>query len=196
MQPEGDAMADAARISLPDKAVVRGAGPKPRLRADQRQNRRLWSADTKVKPSHAVGDRRAEHLVDHDPPLRVGMLDGEDRAARQQADRDPGAIGDLHEAKIVPPWRRQNLCGRVGHSLSLERFYQSDNANSLFIQLLTPSLSELKTRRGRLICFGARPVDRPVKRSSRLRENSAIIRPARFRTRLGRPNCASAPLRA
>ena len=26
MQPEGDAMADAARVSLPDKAVARGAG--------------------------------------------------------------------------------------------------------------------------------------------------------------------------
>ena len=32
----------------------------------------------------------------------IDVLDGEDRAARQEADGDARAVGDLHEAKIVP----------------------------------------------------------------------------------------------
>src|SRR5271165_6619357 len=117
MQPERDPMADATLVSLPDNAVIRGADAEPSFGTDDGQDCRLGPPGAQEKASHAAGDRRGEHLVDHDPALRLDMLDGEDRATWQKAYGDPGAVGDLDEAEIVSPRRRQNLFGRVGHSL-------------------------------------------------------------------------------
>src|SRR5277367_3811056 len=100
-------MADAARFSLPDKAVIRAADPESSLGTDDGQDRGLGPADAQEEASQAAGDRRGEHLVDHDPAVRLDMLDREDRPAWQETDRDPGAVGDLHQAEIVPARRRQ-----------------------------------------------------------------------------------------
>ena len=199
MQPERDPMADPALSPSQTKRSSRrrrgGRLPAPMTGRIAGSS----AADAQEETPHAAGDGRGEHLVDHDPALRIDMLDGEDRAVRQEAEGDPGAAHDLHEAERVPARRRQNLYGRVRHNSSLapspERLRQSANASSLFIHFAAFSPSEARTRAGRFIGFRG-SLERPVRRSSRLRENSAIIRPARLRTRLGRPNCASAPLRA
>src|SRR5271154_6901094 len=106
MQPEADAMADPALLSLPDKAVIQAADAEPRFGTDDRQDSRLGPAMAEEKTPHAIGDGGAEHLVDHDPALWLDMLDGEDRAAWQKADGDTGAVGDLQEAEILSPRRR------------------------------------------------------------------------------------------
>src|SRR5271165_2903842 len=81
MQPERDLTAHAALFSLPDEAIVRGADAEPRLRTDDMEDLRLGSAGAQIEASHAAGDGRREHLVDHDPPAGFHMLDGENRAS-------------------------------------------------------------------------------------------------------------------
>jgi hypothetical protein len=120
MQPERDLMAHAALFSLPDKAVVQGADAEPRLRADDRQDLRLRSAEAQIEAAHSASDRGCERLVDHDPPARFHVLDGEYRAIWQEPDREPGAIDDPGEAKIVLARRRQDLCWRARHGLSFD----------------------------------------------------------------------------
>src|SRR5271168_2947221 len=110
MQPEGDAMARARVFSLPDKAVVRGAYAKPRLGTDDRHNRRRGPAQPQIEAPHAAGDGRRQQLVDHDPTAAFRVLDGENRATWQEADRDAGAIDDPREAKLVSTRRLQDLC--------------------------------------------------------------------------------------
>src|SRR5271157_3936853 len=122
MQPERDLMAHAALFSFPDNAVIRGADAEPRLGTDDRQDLWLRSADAQMEASHAAGDQGCERLVDHDPPVRFRVLDGENRAAWQEADRETGAVDDPREAKIVLARRHQDICRRVRHRLSLERY--------------------------------------------------------------------------
>ena len=156
MQPERDTMADAALFSFPDKAVIRSADAEPSLGTDDRQDRRLRPAEAQEKAAHAVGDRRGEHLVDHDPALRIDMLDGEDRAARQEAD------GDARRCWRSPRGQ-DRLCAASSGSLwtssaflpPLNGFRQSANASSLFNHFAVLSLSDWRTRRGRLTAFGA-----------------------------------------
>ena len=116
VQPERDPMPDAALLSLPDIAVVRSADAKPRLGTDHGQNCRLRSARAQIEPRHAVGDWGSERLVDHDPAVRLRMLDGEDRSARQKADRKPRPVGDPQKAELVPARRCQDLNRRVRHA--------------------------------------------------------------------------------
>ncbi len=94
MQPEADLMAQSVRLSLPDRPVAANAGLARRLGPDERQRHRLCAADTQVEAAHASGYRRPEHLIDHDASAARGMLHGEDRAVRQEADRKPGPVGD------------------------------------------------------------------------------------------------------
>src|SRR5271165_787433 len=101
MQPEGDPMADAALLSFPDKAIIRGADAESRLWPDNRQDRRLGSADAQIEARHAVGDGRSERLVDHDPTARCAVLDGENRATGQKADRQPEAVDDPRGVEIL-----------------------------------------------------------------------------------------------
>ena len=85
VKPERNPMPDAGRRSLPDIAIVRRADAKSCLGTDHGQNRRLRSAHPQIDPPHAVGDRRGERLIDHDPTVRRSVLDGEDGAGRQDA---------------------------------------------------------------------------------------------------------------
>ena len=121
MQPKRDPMSDPALLPFPHIAVVRGADAKRRLGADDRQNHRPCAARAQIEARHAVGDRQSERLVDHDPTIRLRVLDGEDRAGRQQADRKPGPVGDPQKVEFVSARRRQDLNRRVRHCPSPAR---------------------------------------------------------------------------
>src|SRR5271170_6562924 len=110
MQPEGGAMAHARVLSLPDKAVIRGAYAKPCRGTDDRHNRRRSPAEPKIEAPYAAGDGRRQQLVDHDPTAPFRVLDGEDSATWQEADREAGGIDDPREPKLVSTRRRQVLC--------------------------------------------------------------------------------------
>src|SRR5882757_3196577 len=115
MQPQSDAMTDPALFSLPDIAVVRSAHAKRLLWTHHGQNRRPRSAHTQIETHHAVADRQGERLVNHDPTIRFSVLDREDGAGRQYADRKPRPVGDPQKLEIVSMRRRQVINRRIQH---------------------------------------------------------------------------------
>ena len=101
MQPEADLMAEAVLFSLPDEPVVRAADPARRLGADQGERHGLGPPCAEIEAARTAGDRRPQDLVDHDPLLTPRVLDREDRAVWQKADRETGPIGDARETEIL-----------------------------------------------------------------------------------------------
>jgi hypothetical protein len=113
MQPQRDPIAYPAYFALPDAAIRCHADPTVRLSTRKRQDQRLAAADAQTDTTHAAGNRRAERLVDHDAATSPQVLDGEDRAVRQQADHQPGPIAQLLESEIA----------HAGQCQALRRFF-------------------------------------------------------------------------
>src|SRR5580700_11563435 len=118
VKPKRDPMSEPALLSFPHIAIVRGPDAKPSFGSYQRQSLRPLAARAQIEAGHAVADRQGERLIDDDPTVRFRVLDGEDRAGRQDADRKPGPIGDPQKVEIVSTRRRQNLNRRIQHSPS------------------------------------------------------------------------------
>src|ERR1700751_2794827 len=122
MQPEADLMVHATLFSLPKKPVIRCTETASRLWAGEWQDHRLCAASAQIKASHTAGDLQRERLIDHDTMVSLRVLDGEDGAVRQDADRESVTVDDPHEAKIVLPRRHHDLCWQMRHCCSLDRF--------------------------------------------------------------------------
>ena len=93
-------MLKAALLSFPHKAVVRGADAEPASGPMTGNMSGFGPAGAQIEAPHAIGDGRSERLVDHDRPASFRVLDGEDRATWQQADRQPEAIDDPRGVEI------------------------------------------------------------------------------------------------
>ena len=62
---------------------------------------RLHSPGAQIEARNAAGDCRAEHLIEHDAPALMLVLERKERAVRKDAHTEPGAIGNSHQAKIA-----------------------------------------------------------------------------------------------
>src|SRR3984885_4272915 len=118
VKPKRDPMSEPTLLAFPHIAVVRGPDAKRRSRAYDGQNRGLKPAYTQIEAHHPVADRQGERLIDDDPTFPLSVLDGENRADRQDVDRKPRPIGDLQKVEFVSARRRQDLNRRIQHSPS------------------------------------------------------------------------------
>ena len=111
MQPERHAVPHAAGCAVPGEAVVAdaeadlGAGP------DRLRDHRLGRADAQVQAADPAVERGALHLVDHGPAALVPVLDREDAAVGQNADRQPGLVRDAAQAEIAFAGRLEGAGG-------------------------------------------------------------------------------------
>ncbi len=113
VKPQRDSMSDPALLSFPHIAVIQGSDAKRRFWAYNGENCGLRSAYTQIEARHAIANRQGQRLIDDDPAVRFRVLDGEDRAGRQDADGKPRPIGDPQKGEIVSMRRRQDLNRRI-----------------------------------------------------------------------------------
>src|SRR4029453_15281478 len=100
MQPKRHAVLQAEALALPDEAVAGGADTACGAGSDA-QDAWLAAADAQIEAPDPTGKRRAQHLIEHDAAALMLMLDREQAAVRQRADRQAGGVGDLTEAEIA-----------------------------------------------------------------------------------------------
>ncbi len=102
VEPQGDGMAERRGRALPDDAVVEGGegggGPRP----DGLEGGRV-GAGAQDQPPDAGAEGRAVDLVDQRAAGGVLVLDGEEAAVGQDADRQAGGVGDADEAEVGFP---------------------------------------------------------------------------------------------
>src|SRR5438093_13247406 len=103
MQQERYAVPKSTRLALPNEAVRPGAEPALGTRPDSLNAGGCHAADAQIKPGNAGGDGRSEHLVDHDRSVFAPVLDCEDSAVWQSADRQARPVLDPIEIKIRLP---------------------------------------------------------------------------------------------
>jgi hypothetical protein len=112
VQPQRHAVPHAARRAVPSEAIGGGAEADLGARADRLCDRRLRGADAQVQAGDPAIQRRALHLVDQRPAALVLVLDGEDAAVGQDADRQAGLVRDAAQAKVALVGRLEGPAGK------------------------------------------------------------------------------------
>ena len=120
VQPQRDAVPHAAGRAVPGEAIGGGAEADLRAGADRLRDRRLGRADAQVQAGDPAVERRALHLVDQRSAALVLVLDGEDAAVGQDADRQAGRVRDAAQAEIAFAGRLE-ACGRQAASSVISR---------------------------------------------------------------------------
>lgn len=97
-------MREAFCLSLPNETISARAESRARLRPRRLGNEALVAVHAQKNAAKTAAKRRAEHLIDEDPALIVGMLQREQAAVGQNADCKSTAVGDAMKAKIAFEW--------------------------------------------------------------------------------------------
>src|SRR5579885_1682767 len=92
-------MAKSARFAFPCKAFLRGGETNICARPNHLNTWRRRPSCTEINPADTAAKRRTKHLVDHGGAAFAPVLDRENAAVRQSADRQAGAIFDPHQSK-------------------------------------------------------------------------------------------------
>ena len=115
VQPKRDVVAHAGGRAIPGEAIGGGAEADLRAGADRLRDRRLWRADAQVQAGDPAVERGALHLVDQRSAALVLVLDGEDAAVGQDADRQAGRVRDTTQAEIAFAGRLERADGERRH---------------------------------------------------------------------------------
>ena len=104
-------------LALPDEPITSAAETAGSTGSDA-EDARLSAADAQVEAGYPAADRRAQHLIEHDAVALMLMLDGEEAAVRQRADRQAGGVGGVTQAEIAVAWGRPAAGAALRHSCS------------------------------------------------------------------------------
>ena len=118
MQPKRRAVPDAQGLADPDAAIGADAEAHPRPRTHRLGDFLLRPAPPQIEPKNAAGEGGALDLADQDPPLRVGVLEGEEAGVRQDAGGEPARAPDEPKAGRGALGGREAAGGRTRHPRS------------------------------------------------------------------------------